>query len=51
MTSKSTIQVMHTGECTDHHCYKVGITGTLILCEFCGRVKAIKEKDEWKMMY
>jgi hypothetical protein len=48
---KDLIGVMHKGVCEGHHDYKMGLSGQLILCEHCGRIKAVKEGEGWKMMY
>lgn len=39
-------------EC-EHHIYKVGgPQASLILCDMCGRVKVIKNKDgQWENLY
>ena len=46
-----TPKVMNRGECPGKHCYKVGIRGDMILCERCGRIKALKDGEEWKMLF
>lgn len=38
-------------ECSDHHCYKVSVDGKMILCAKCGRIKCVKEGEEWKVLY
>jgi hypothetical protein len=46
-------QVMHKGKCTGHCTYKISINGKMLICEDCGRVKAIRESSDakWEMLF
>lgn len=45
-------EMMGEEECKNHCYYKMGVTGKMILCARCGRIKVVKEADgEWKVLH
>jgi Fe2+ or Zn2+ uptake regulation protein len=45
--------VIQSGECESHHLYKISINGKMLICERCGRVKAIRAdgNSNWEMLF